>query len=272
MEANQKDMDCHHGFPRKKSVVVTFIWRDMNKKERYFFEQSVRMLGKHAFCVVHPKSYSVDDLKQEFPEISSLALDDSHFQSVWTYNSMMLSPWFYELFADFEYMLICQIDAYVFSDQLDYWTSLEYDYIGAPWMLNDKLYERLVGQWIVRLLKRLPMRKNQIHSAHLFHTVGNGGFSLRRISKMKEILERNQDLLQSAYGKHERMEDVFISVILKKKENLNIPNWRQALFFSFEKAPAQCLRLTGGVLPFGCHDTNARYWSSFWKHYIPFEE
>lgn len=256
----------------EKSVVITFVWRDMNLKERCFFRQNVKILGQHPFCIVHPKSYSVDYLKQEYPGLSSLALDDTHFQSVWTYNNMMLSPWFYDLFSDFEYMLICQTDAYVFSDQLNHWVSLGYDYIGAPWMLNDKPYERLIGQWVIRVLKKQPIRNNRLHSAHLFHNVGNGGFSLRRISKMKEIMERNQELVQSVHGKHEKMEDIFISIILKAKENLNIPHWKQALYFSFEKAPAWCLKLTKGVFPFGCHDTNARYWDSFWKHHIPLEE
>ena len=268
----QKDSAQINHFPQKKAIVVTFIWRDMTLKERCFLRQNVKMLRNHPFCVVHPKTYSVNYLKKEYPELMFMALDDSNFRSVWTYNNMMLSPWFYNMFVDYEYMLICQIDAYVFSDQLDYWVSLGYDYIGAPWMLNDKPYERLIGQWVIRLLKLQPIHNNRLHSAHLFHNVGNGGFCLRRISKMKEIMERNQDLIKSVRGKHERMEDVFISIILKKKEKLNIPNWRKALYFSFEKAPAWCLHLTKGIFPFGCHDTNARYWDSFWKKYIPLEE
>lgn len=256
----------------KKSVVVTFVWRDMNLKERCAFRQGVRILGKHPFVVVHPQSYSVAYLMQEYAGIRSLALPDEHFESVGAYNKMMLSPWFYALFTDYEYMLIYQIDAYVFSDQLDYWASMEYDYIGAPWMLNDKPYERLIGQWVMRVLQRRPIRNNHLHSAHLFHQVGNGGFSLRRISKMRDIMERNQRLIASATGKYERQEDVLISILLKREEQLKIPNWRLALYFSFEKAPAWCLDLTHGVFPFGCHDTNARYWDSFWKHYIPLEE
>lgn len=256
----------------KKSVVVTFVWRDMNLKERCAFRQGVRVLGKHPFVVVHPQSYSIEYLMQEYDGITSLPLPDEHFESVATYNKMMLSPWFYALFTDYEYMLIYQIDAYVFSDQLDYWTSLDYDYIGAPWMLNDKPYERIIGQWVMRVLQHRPIRNNHLHSAHLFHQVGNGGFSLRRINKMRNILERNQQLIASLTGKHERQEDVLISILLRRKEQLKIPNWRLALYFSFEKAPAWCLNLTHGVFPFGCHDTNARYWDSFWKYHIPLEE
>lgn len=256
----------------KKSVVVTFVWRTMNEREQCAFHQGVKILGNHPFYIIHPQSFSVDYLKRQYAGIQSLPLPDENFRSVDTYNQMLLSPWFYALFSDYEYMLIYQIDAYVFSDQLDYWTTMGYDYIGAPWMLNDKLYERSIGQWVTRLLQRRPIYNHHIHSAHLFHRVGNGGFSLRRIPKMQEIMEKNQQLLHSLEGKHERQEDVAISIILKEKEQLNIPSWKLALYFSFEKAPAKCFELTHGVLPFGCHDTNQRNWNSFWKYYIPQEK
>ncbi len=255
----------------KTSVVVTFVWRDMNQKEWASFRQGVKVLGKHPFVVVHPKGYSVEYLKQRYAEISSIELADEHFQSIESYNQMMLSPWFYDLFKDYDYMLIYQIDAYVFSDQLDYWTMLGYDYIGSPWMLNDNLYQRLIGKRVTRLLQRIPIRNNNIHSAHLFHRVGNGGFSLRRVAKMAEMMERSQDFISSIRGKHAQQEDVLISILLKEREHLKIPSWRLAIYFSFEKAPAWCLEFTNGAFPFGCHNLNNRYWDSFWKYYIPLQ-
>ncbi len=260
------------GSAAPSSVVVTFVWRDMRLKERCAFRQGVKVLGSHPFVVVHPRSYSVQYLLDEYPGIEELALDDENFTGVESYNRMMLSSWFYELFAKYEYMLIYQIDAYVFSDQLDYWASKGYDYIGAPWMLNDKLYERTLGQWVQRLLQLQPIRNDRVHSAHLFHKVGNGGFCLRRISKMREIMERNRDYIASITGKHAHMEDVLICILLQRREHLKMPRWDEALYFSFEKAPRWCLQLTKGVMPFGCHDTNARYWESFWKERIPLDE
>lgn len=256
----------------KTSVVVTFVWRDMNDREQNAFCQGIKILGTHPFVVVHPQAYSVDYLKKKYNGITSLALPNEHFQSVDTYNRMLLSPWFYRHFLDYEYMLIYQTDAYVFSDQLDYWTTMGYDYIGAPWMLNDNIYQRTIGQWITRAKQLFPIHNNHVHSAHLFHHVGNGGFSLRRIPKMLEIMERNQDFISTLKGKHERQEDVVISVLLKEKEQLNIPSWRLALYFSFEKAPAKCLELTNGVFPFGCHDTNNRNWESFWKYHMTIDK
>ena len=79
-------------------------------------------------------------------------------------------------------------------------------------------------------------------------------------------------LISSLSGKHERQEDVLISILLADKEHLKIPNWHLALYFSFEKAPEWCLEFTHDVFPFGCHNINNRYWDTFWKYYIPIEE
>jgi len=44
----------------------------------------------------------------------------------------MMSPAFYDAFKAFDYILIYQLDAFVFRDELEYFCSLGYDYIGAP--------------------------------------------------------------------------------------------------------------------------------------------
>ena len=252
------------------SVVVTFVWRDLNAKEAAFVKQNATVLRQHPFVVVHPKSYSVAALLSTYPWMSEIAVEDHWMKSVDSYNAMMLSPWFYELFKDYEYLLICQTDAYVFSDQLNDWCRRGYDYVGAPWIGNDNLYERTLGNIIRPIMGRLlPIKNNRIHSDHLIHHVGNGGFCLRRVEKMAQIMRDNQTLISQCTGKHERMEDVLICMILAPKEHLRIPHWKEALYFAFERSPKWCLEMTYGTLPFGCHDTNARYWDSFWKARIP---
>ncbi|MBQ3946262.1 MAG: hypothetical protein II670_11745, partial [Alphaproteobacteria bacterium] len=66
----------------KTAVVVTFVWQEMNSKEQCSFKQGYKILGSHPFVVVHPQSFFVDDLKQEYPTISTLALPDENFKSV----------------------------------------------------------------------------------------------------------------------------------------------------------------------------------------------
>lgn len=44
----------------------------------------------------------------------------------------MLSAEFYDRFAAYEYVLIYQLDAFVFADRLAEFCQMGYDYIGAP--------------------------------------------------------------------------------------------------------------------------------------------
>lgn len=252
-----------------KCVVVTFVWRDLTQKEKAFLSNNILTLQKHPFVIMHPRSYDVSYLVGLRPNLSELALEDKWFKSVATYNQLLKSPWFYELFQDYQYMLICQTDAYVFTDQVDRWCQLGYDYVGAPWLPNPTLYEQTLGFFVHTVMKRLPVRQHKVHSYHLFREVGNGGFSLRRVATMIDILRRNQSLVAIASGKHAQQEDVFISFLLGRKEHLRKPSWEQALYFSFEKAPDWSIKQTYGTLPFGCHDTNARNWENFWKSRIP---
>ena len=67
---------------------------------------------------------------------------------------------FYNGFRKYKFMLVHQLDAYVFKDDLLYWTKQGYDYIGAPW------FEGM---------------DNAGTNASLLPEIGNGGFSLRKI-------------------------------------------------------------------------------------------
>jgi hypothetical protein len=50
----------------------------------------------------------------------------------------MLSIDFYKRFRDYKFILIYQLDAYVFRDELEYWCEQDYDFIGAPLIENGK--------------------------------------------------------------------------------------------------------------------------------------
>jgi len=92
--------------------------------------------------------------------------DDNNFKNRRTYSDFCLSKTFYERFSNYKYMLIYQLDAWVFKDELEYWCKQDYDYIGAPWKL-DALYE-LTGVKV--------------------NCGGNGGFSLRKIDSMLDLI------------------------------------------------------------------------------------
>ena len=177
----------------------------------------------------------------------------------------------YDLFSASDYILIYQLDAYVFRDELDEWVAKGYDYIGAPWIIKRGLSYYLFGGWMQALHRKLhPIGEgeNMVH-AHLAFSVGNGGLSLRRVSKMREMAEQFADeISRLRFGEERRAaEDVFFSLVAGHRCGLKKPGWREALAFAWESKPDYCMH-TIGKLPFGCHAWSLPRYKSFWKQYI----
>ena len=259
----------------KSAVVVTFVWRDMLSMEKMAFDCGITRLGKHHFAICHPQSYSIDHIKQKYPHVIDVPMDDACFVGVESYNEMMLTVDFYRQFQQYDFMLIYQLDAFVFRDELDYWMAQDYDYIGAPWLPSDSWFQRTIGEWVIRLRKLLPTPNpatGRIRHADMYFEVGNGGFSLRKISTMISLLSSNEALIASLpKGSRCRNEDVAISLILGKKHSFRKPDWRTAAHFSFENNPNRCFRVTKARLPFGCHAWDSCTWEEFWRGVLWFE-
>ena len=148
----------------------------------------------------------------------------------------MLSPQFYETFANFEYILIYQLDAFVFYDALEEFCALGYDYIGAPW-----------PRFLWNRYRRTPKTPR----------VGNGGFSLRKVKACNKFLT---EAFASPIGKsflEFYAEDMFLATCAEFDEfDFKIAPIEVANLFSMEHHPDRHVKRFG--LPFGCH-----YWHIF---------
>lgn len=212
-----------------------------------------------------------------------------YFVSLNSYNKLCLSTAFYDRFQNYVYMLIYQLDAWVFSDQLQYWCNKGYDYIGAPLFYENK--------------------------KTVFVGVGNGGFSLRRILYCKDLLLKNRNIpyikpyflwkwiydskinfLKKKYGLFSLLvvftkvllgsfgfrntlnyfiensglnEDFILSVWASQAWNVkgNFPPCKEASFFSFEVNPSYLYK-KNGKLPFGCHAFEKWEYDRFWSKHI----
>lgn len=202
------------------------------------------------------------------------------FGSADAYKRLILSRQFYEAFQDYEYMLIYHLDALVFSDQLEEWCATGYDFIGAPWLRSDEDPEQGFGR------------------------VGNGGFSLRRISSCLRVLDSTRYATDpdDYWDKHYAGRPLHQRVLnlpkkyAKRLKRFNSAEWEMtrypkncdifwayraqhfvpdfriapvevALRFAFERAPDYCFERNGRRLPFGCHAW-ARYDRAFWEPYL----
>lgn len=132
--------------------------------------------ASHFFLI--PESIDEYKLRTVFLSSQFLRMPDWFFKSIDHYNVLMLQENFYRKLLDFEFVLICQSDAFVIGgiDQL-----LHYDYFGASWKSDYRLTETL-GQLFVN-------RPNWLLGKSTSVSAGNGGLSLRNTSRMLELIE-----------------------------------------------------------------------------------
>lgn len=258
--------------PRVAVVVAGFERATLTADEQVSVRHLDRYLGRHDRFLLLPKGGRL-----RIPGVEPRFFPPRFFGSAKAHSHLVMWPKFYEAFAEYEFVLIYHLDALVLSDQLDEWARMEWDYIGAPWFLDAN--EPQKGFW----------------------GVGNGGFSLRRVRAMLELLrskrlgihpdefwarrymsrslpERLLNLprkylkyhyrfngLRREFERYADYEDIFLAFRAKHyMPEFRIAPVDVALRFAFEYAPEFCLEQTGGVLPFGCH-----YWPRFREFWRP---
>lgn len=226
-------------------VIVVPIYKEFNDltdSELASLEQLRIVLSKrHDICFLTHDSIDIAQYKVIFnheTKPSVIYVDKKHFLNRENYAKFVSEKTFYEYFDSYQYMLIYQLDAFVFYDKLEYWCSLGYDYIGAPFFMEDFVKEGKM--------------------------VGNGGFSLRKISAMINYINKNGDI-DTPYR---WVDDLFFS--MNYGNILNIPTIDIARKFSIECHVQEEFNLSG-ELPFGCHAFE-KYDRNFWLKYIPLYE
>ncbi|MBI5510711.1 MAG: hypothetical protein HY903_18280 [Deltaproteobacteria bacterium] len=235
---------------RDEAVVVIPVYKEtLTPNERLSFEQCLRVLGHHPMTLVCPEGLRLDAYEPEKNHLAVRRFSAGYFQSTATYNGLMLSPRFYGAFLRYRYILIYQLDAFVFSDQLSAWCKEGYDYIGAPWIGTD--WMPILPMW------RPPWSR--------YNLVGNGGFSLRNTLSATVMATA----FRRGVKRWKLNEDGFWAFFAPSYNPLfRIPDARTALRFSFETNPRLCYERTGGRLPFGCHAWE-KHDPEFWRVHIP---
>lgn len=283
------------------NCIVTIPIYKVNPKssEIASFRQGLNILRNYDICLLTYKECDISFYRQIAKEIgkdfSVELFDAEYFKSVQGYNQLCFSKDFYGRFQRYEYMLIYQLDAWVFRDELQQWCDKGYDYIGAPifWAYNNEFFTTKVAG------------------------IGNGGLSLRRISYCLQMLNISR---KRPYLKPNRIFQMYYNYFLyadkfkplKKKllilpscllktfgiyNNLNyymksqqfnedmmfgtnasytwggkvnLPSEIEAMRFSFEVHPEMMFHMIGDKLPFGCHAFEKWSFESFWSKYIKF--
>lgn len=267
----------------KTIVVVPIYSPTLSIVEEASLRQCLAVLGKHDIKFLTYKELNIREYDRicafyTQKKIGCEFFDKKNFDGIDGYNRFCLSPELYDRFSIYDYMLIYQLDAWVFHDSLYDWCKKGYDYIGPPFF----------DDWSSGGFK--------------INGVGNGGFSLRRISFFRDLLASNKHILscrqllqrcncpmdyikmvpKALFGikntpveyinkKYEQgfNEDIIISIFLKDTQfEPYIPSPEMAMDFAFERFPSILYKQNGNKLPFGCHAFMKYEYESFWSKYI----
>lgn len=269
------------------AVVIPVYQESLSSEEDYSFNRTLQTLGRYPVVLVCPEGLDL----AYYLEIAVLyqvsllidRFDNRFFDGISGYNRLLLSQCFYQRFKDYDYILICQLDVFIFRDDLSEWVEKGYDYIGAP----------IIGEFTDREFSMI-MR------------VGNGGLSLRRVSTFLRFFEghknvfspnqiahiidlrkkpitrffvwlfmvigwRNKPVSVSRRWKYN--EDDFWSGLLdESRYPLRKPAPLEAAQFAFERFPKELFEMNNHQLPFGCHAWRKYQYDEFWSQYIHFEK
>lgn len=240
---------------KKRIAIVIPNHRDNLKwNEIISLQRCKEVFSKYDVILVHPEGMDLSEHKQYDIITKYIGLKPKYFSNDLMYNRLMNTPYFYRHFLEYDYILLYQLDTFIFENNLEEWCDMNIDYVGAPWIDSS---------WIKVLNKKIPGIEKFINR------VGNGGLSLRRI---KPFYYGSIFLYPIAlFWKGNWHEDFFWTSVAKRFiPGFKTPDVKTALQFAFEEYPEKCYELNEFKLPFGCHaweKHNTAFWATHLKKY-----
>jgi hypothetical protein len=259
------------------AIILIFVHKpSISSFEKASLIQCFKVLGHHPIKLVCPTTLDTRVYSEIVPSIEIDFINPRWQSSYQMYSRLKVSRFLYDRYKRYEFILVYELDAFVFQDELEYWCSQGYDYIGAPWFEGF----------------------DEATSLSPLIGVGNGGFSLRRVDAALKALHRFSILdkdkakkdweLWKSRGNHlkgllsiaksytitnnsfylfnefeENAEDIFWGKYINRNFDwFNVAPVDQALKFSFEVNPKLLFAANNNSLPFGCH--------AWWKYDFDF--
>lgn len=263
----------------KSAITIPVYKPDLNCYERISFLQCIKIFSKnHPVFLFGPSNLDISNYLAIYPSIKYISFESHYFNNITGYNHLMNNILFYKSFLEYDYILIYQLDAFVFNDNLDDWCSKGYDYTGSPWFEDFGRAEKKL--W----------------------AVGNGGFSLRKTKAFYHLLSEKINIfnflklykyyqsslnekrfksfiralikgliikpqIQNELLNFYQNEDVFWGLFADKLfRNFTVCPVYEAVKFSFDLFPEILYEMNNKNLPFGCHAFNKNL--NFWRDYI----
>lgn len=245
----------------------------LTHEELISLKQCFKILGHYPIHFICPRGLNVEAYHEISENIHFDFIDPVWQSSYENFNKLKMSNFLYSKYSKYKYILFYEPDAFVFRDELEHWCNQGFDYLGAPWFegwANADYNAKIIG-------------------------VGNGGFSLRNVSKTIQLIDKNSFILilQSFFSHLFQMlfhssgskplielykisrlmftetknEDFYLVEKAKLYKSYKVAPPEVAMRFAFDANPERLFEITGRKLPFGCHAWY-RFAPKFWSQYI----
>ncbi len=264
--------------PATANIIIPVYSTNLSGYEKVSLSRCLEMMSPAwSITIIKPHSLDLSPIGDLIKGAGVASFDDDYFKGINGYNRLMMSPVLYEYFLDYDYILIYQLDCYIFRDDLASWCSRGYDYVGAPWVSKLK-YSKNYYRAYMKLRGFLTHALGKRSAYDIVGSVGNGGFSLRRTRKFFEIASEMegtptiQRFLKLCRNNAQYNEDVFWACETRNLGyEMAIPSYAEALDFSFDVRPELAYEENGRRLPMGCHGWSKKKMLRFWKNIIPLD-
>jgi len=158
------------GIGQKVIVIIPIYKSTMTSHEKISFDRIIKVFKSRLINLAAPfylKEFS-ESLVKNYKNVTVSFFDDKYFRNIRGYNRLLMSVGFYKNYSNYQFILICQLDVYVFKDDIEYWINKKMDHIGAPIF---KGYSKPTEEFK--------------------HLGNNGGFCLRNVESCLNILSKN---------------------------------------------------------------------------------
>lgn len=247
------------------TIVVPIYKVKPNKFEEISFYQMSKVLINYKFSLITYKDleikYYTKILLNNGNHFEIIYFNKEYFNDINGYNRLLKLKDFYFSFKNFEYILISQLDVYIFKDELIEWCDKNFDYIGSPlFYINKKSIIKSIDIYnggvslrkVNSFLKLYFLNCNNF----IFTTFKDKVFRYWMYSTKPNILKIAARLLGIKntyyYCYKQSNEDYFWSILGKKRLNFKLPKFEESIKFAIEKDPKEAMKFIE-ELPFACH-------------------
>lgn len=280
-------------------ILIPIYKEHLSDTESISLNRCLKVLSKYPICFVTFKMLNTKEYdticKKYKVEMQKEYFDAYYFQNdLIGYNSLMLSKKFYKKFLKFTYLLIYQLDAYVFRDDIEYWCNKHYSFIGGPVFegylkcnQNSLYLNCMNGGVSLRKTKDIYTLIKSINKIEIFENIYEKGNIFQKIKALCMIFlsidiqskytpSNNEDLLISYFfiekiNRFLKRKKFFKTIDLSiKKIHLKFPTFNETYHFCFDENIEHLYELSNHTLPTFCHAFHSDNKREFWSKFIDF--